>query len=188
MDLKINIINGLIGMNISQGKMNIDYGKSNFHMQTKNPKINMEITQPKVNIDQTKPLGEIGLKKITDFIKTNVEKGKQVCLQGISRIVQQGNELAMIEAGNTAIPRQSEYNAFDQYKKEVNVDFIPKSRPEISLEEGTVKINFKKGEVNIENKPQEVNLDYTLGKVEIYLKQKPFIDIEYIGNKLDIKI
>lgn len=188
MDLRITTRHGLVGINTTQGKMNINYGKSNFRIQTKKPKMNMEITQPKVKIDQSKPLAEIGLKKISDFIKTNAGKGKQVCSQGISRIVQQGNELARIETGSNAISSQARYNAFDQYKKEVNIDFIPKSRPQVDLQEGKVDINLEKGEVSIQSKPQEVNLDYNVGKIEVYLRQKPFIDIEYTGNNLDFKI
>lgn len=188
MDLKITTRHGLIGMNTTQGKMNIDYGKSNFRMETKNPKIDMNITQPKVMIDQTKPLAEIGIKKISDFIKTNAGEGKAVCSKGIARIVQQGNELARIETGNNAISSQARYNAFDQYKKEVNIDFIPKSRPKVDLKEGKVDINLEKGEVSVQSKPQDVNLNYNAAKVEVYIRQNPFIDIEYIGNHLDFKI
>lgn len=188
MDLRITTTHGSIGMNITQGKMNIDYGKSNFDIQTKNSKIDMEITQPKVNIDQSKPMREMGLKNIFDFIDTNVQRGRRAALSGIAKTVHQGNELARIETGSSPISSQARYNAFDQFKKEVNIGFIPKSRPEINLDEGSVNINVERGEVNVQSKSQEVNLNCILGKVEIYLRQKPFIDVEYIGNNLDIKI
>lgn len=188
MDLRITTRHGLIGINNTQGNMNIDYGKPNFNIQTKKPKIDMEITQPKVKIDQSKPLAEMGLNDIFDFIKTNVNRGKQAALGGIGKIVQQGNELARIETGVNPIPSQARYNAFDQFKKEVNIGFIPKSRPEIDLDEGRVNIDLERGEVDVKSKPQKVNLNYSLGKVEIYLRQKPFIDVAYTGNSLDIKI
>jgi hypothetical protein len=188
MDLRITTKQGLIGINATQGKMNIDYGKSNFNIQTKNPEIDINITQPKVKIDQSKPLAEMGLNDIFGFIKNNVNKGRQAALNGIGKIASQGNELARIEAGGNVISRQAQYNAFEQYKKEVNIDFVPKSRPEIDLNEGKVDINLKRGDVSIQSKPQDVNLNYSVGKAEIFLRQKPFIDIEYIGNHLDFKI
>lgn len=188
MDLRITTQNGFIGINTTPGKMNIDYGKSNYNLQTRNPKIDMEITQPKVKIDQTKPLAEIGLKNIFDFTSSNVQKGRQAAFRGIGKIAKQGDELARIEMGSNIIASQAEYNAFEQNKKEVNIDFIPKSRPKIELKEGKVNINVQEGEVDIQSKPQDVNLNLNRGKVEIYLRQKPFIDIEYIGNHLDFKL
>lgn len=188
MDLRITTQNGFIGINTTPEKMNIDYGKSNYNFQTKNPSIDMQITQPKVKIDQSKPLAEIGLKKVFDFISSNVQKGRQAAFRGIGRIASQGDELARIETGSNVIASQAEYNAFDQNKKEANIDFIPKSRPKIDLEKGKVNINLQEGEVDIQSKPQDVDLNLDRGKVEIYLRQKPFIDIEYIGNHLDFKL
>ncbi|WP_432662666.1 DUF6470 family protein [Wukongibacter baidiensis] len=188
MDLKITMRQGLIGLNVNQGTMNIDYGKSNYKMKTRDPKIDMEITQPEVMIDQTIPLAEIGLKKVTELIKTSARNGRQECLEGIGKIVQQGNELSRIDTGVDPIPSQAKYNAFDQKMKEVNIDFIPKSRPEITLNEGKVEINLQEGDVDIESKPQDVHLDLNRAKVEVYIRQKPFIDIEYIGNSLDMSI
>lgn len=188
MNLKITTQNGFIGINTAAGKMNIDYGKSNFKLQTKKPQIDMQISQPKVKIDLSKPLEEIGLSKIDNFIKANAQKYRQAALSGIKKIASQGNELAMIETGSNVIASQAQYNAFDQNKKEVNIGFIPKSRPKIELEEGKVSISLQKGKVDIQNKPQDVNLNFNRGKVEIYLRQNPSIDIEYIGNGLDFKI
>lgn len=188
MDLKITMRQGFIGLNINRGAMNIDYGESNFRMETRDPKINMEITQPKVRIDQTKPLAEIGLKEVEELIKTSVRNGRQACLSGIGKIVRQGNELSRIHSGVNPIPSQAKYNAFDQNMKEVNIGFIPKSRPKITLDEGNVEIDLLEGEVNIENRPQDVYLDVDIAKVEVYIRQKPFIDIEYVGNNLDMSI
>ncbi|WP_432407093.1 DUF6470 family protein [Wukongibacter sp. M2B1] len=188
MDLKITMRQGFIGLNINQGSMNIDYGKSNFNMEIKDPKIDMEITQAKVMIDQTRPFSEAGLKKIDEFNRMNTEKARQACLQGIGKIVRQGNELARIDTGVNPIPSQAKYNAFDQDIKEFNIGFIPKSRPEITLNEGRVEINLQEGYVNIENRPRDVYLDVNRANVEVYIRQKPFIDIEYIGNNLDMSI
>ncbi|MCT4566294.1 MAG: DUF6470 family protein [Maledivibacter sp.] len=188
MDLMITTTNGAIGINAIQGKMNIDYGKSNFNIQTENPEIDINITHPKVEIDQTKPLAEMGLQDIFDFIKNNASRGRQAALNGIGKIASQGNELASIETGSNVISRQAQYNAFKQYKREVNIDFIPKSRPEIDLREGIVNINLEEGEVEIDNEPQEVNLNFNKGQVKIYLRQKPSIAIEYIGKNLDMNI
>lgn len=188
MNLRITTRHGFIGINGTQGKTNISYGKSNFAMGIKAPKIHMDITQPKVKIDQTKPLSEIGQGKVFDLIRSNVKKSKEAIFRAIAKTVQQGNELARIETGRNVIAEQAKDNAFGQSIQEFNIDFIPKSRPEIDLEEGRVEINLEEGDVDIESAPTEVNLDISRGKVEIYLRQKPFIDVEYVGDNLNMSI
>jgi len=188
MDLRITTRQGLIGINTTQGKMNINYGKTKYYLQVKHPKIDMEVTQPKVKINQEKPLAEMGLKDVFTLTRSKVQEAKQACLNGIGKIARQGDELARIEAGGNPIPEQAEYNAFEQFMKEVNFDLIPKSRPEITLEEGKVYTNLEEGKLEVLGKPQEVNLNFSRGKIEIYLRQKPFIDVEYIGNNLDMII
>lgn len=188
MSLRISTTPALIGININQGKMNIDYPKGNFNIDITQPQTELEIEQVKVKIDQTKPLAEIGLKNYVQFTKEYANKGKQTAMQGIARIVSEGNELASIEGGASVISIQAERNAFGRSKKEVNYDAIPKSRPKIDITGGTVEARVHKGEVNIDLKAEMPSISYIRGNVDIYIKQRHNIDIEYTGNNLDVRI
>ncbi|MDK2919036.1 MAG: hypothetical protein PWQ37_1769 [Candidatus Petromonas sp.] len=186
--LKINTSPALIGINTTPGKMEITQPKADINMNTEHPRIEIHSEQVRVQIDQYQCFAEAGLKNYLDLTKETVQLAKQAAMQGIERIVRQGNELAAIENGLDPIPNQAEENAFELFKKEFNFDLIPKSRPKIDFKGGTVDIKVHEGKVNMDIKVNKPQINYTPGKVEIYLRQKNSIDIQYVGGNMDTKI
>lgn len=180
--LKINTIRPQIQINITKGQIGIRQPKGEQSIHTTMPKVKIESEKPKVIIDQYQCFAESGLKNYLDLTKEAARLGYQKVLEGITRIVEDGNRMAQIENGMPpAIPELAEKNAWEEL--DYNIDVIPKSRPKIDVK-GSLKIDWELGKANIDYKINKPIINFQRGKVEVYLKQKPSIDIRYVDARI----
>ncbi|MCT4619792.1 MAG: DUF6470 family protein [Marinisporobacter sp.] len=185
MQLRITSKVAQIGINRTPGKLEINQSKPEINMKTQPPKIQIKSEQSKVQIDQYPCFKEEGQKNVEDLIKDQAVFAKQKAQQGISRIVRQGNQMAAIENKRDVIPSQAKENAHDLFNKEADVGVIPKSRPKINFAGGKAETTAEWGKVNINAKVSKPNINYTKGQLEIYLKQKNSLNIEWVGEKFN---
>lgn len=186
--ITINTTPALIGIQTIRSKLEIMQPKAEVNMNIEHPKVEIHTEQVKAQIDQYECFAEAGLKNYLDLTREAAQLGKQAVMQGIERIVRQGNELAAIENQTDPIPYQAEENAFELFNKDYNIGTIPKSRPKIDFKGGTVDIKVHEGKVNLDVKINKPRIDYIPSKVEIYMRQKNSIDIQYVGEKIDINV
>lgn len=180
--LQINTIRPQIQINTINGQMEIRQPKGEQSIHTTMPKVKIESETPRVIIDQYQCFAESGLKNYLDLTKEAARLGYQKVLEGITRIVEDGNRMAQIENGMPpAIPELAEKNAWEEL--DYNIDTIPKSRPKIDVE-GSLNIDWELGRVNIDYKINKPIINFQRGKVEIYLKQKPSIEIKYVDERV----
>jgi hypothetical protein len=184
--IRISRIDGLIGINTTHAKMSISQPKADFEMSTKLPKVQIHIEPIQIQIDQQQCFNESGLKDYSTLTRDNAMEAKQAALAGIARRVDEGNLMAAIENGNDAIAEIAYNNSFTTHI--FNMETMPKSRPVIDFVGGTVDIRVDEGFVDIKSKPNKPIIDVEVGDVEIYLRQKPELNIEFIGNELDEKL
>ncbi len=109
-------------------------------------------------------------------------------MKGIERRVSQGNQMIDIHKDFNPISQQADYNAFELFNKQFTFETMPKSRPKIELKEGKPHIEVHKGRVNFDVKVNKPIINYSRGSVEIYLRQKNSIDIQYVGKEVDKKV
>ncbi|WP_069650367.1 DUF6470 family protein [Caloranaerobacter ferrireducens] len=182
MPLQITTTKPIIQINTTNGQMNIRQPKGEQNIETTMPRVKIESEKPRVIIDQYQCFAESGLKNYLDLEKQAAMLGYQRVLEGIARIVEDGNRMAQIENGMPpAIPELAEKNAWEEF--DYNIDIIPKSRPKIDVE-GSLNIDWELGKVNIDYKTNRPIINFQRGKVEIYLKQKPSIEIRYVDVKI----
>lgn len=156
---------------------------SQLNMETEPGRLEMHTEQVKVLIDQTQCFDESGLKSNASLIEDNASYGKQMAMRGISRMVDQGNRLADISAGNP-MPEQAQYNAFGMFKSEFGMVTMPKSRPEFTVVGGTVDINVTRARVLNNTQVQAPSISFTPAKIEIYLEQENRLDISVIDEEV----
>jgi hypothetical protein len=185
MEIRINTTPALIGINRTPGKMEIQQPKADINMNTTLPKVEIHTEPVKVQIDQYPCRAEAGLKNYIDLTKDNASFSKQKAMEGIARIVRQGNEMATIQNNQDPIPQQADENAYHLFEKEFNFDLIPKSRPNIDFVGGAVDIKPIEGKVNMDVKVNKPIIQYQRGKVEVYLRQKNNLNIEWVGGKFN---
>lgn len=185
MDLKITTTPAQIGIKTTPARLEIQQPKADVALNIEHPRVEIDSEPIQVQIDQYQCFAEAGLKNFLDLTKEGAQIAKNKAMQGIERIVSQGNALAAIHQGGNPIADQAEENAFHLDDAEFNFDLIPKSRPKIDFIGGEVDIKVIEGKVNPKVKVNKPIVDYTRGKVEIYLKQKNSINIEYVGKKFN---
>lgn len=184
--IKITSTNALIGIQTTPAKMSIRQPKADFDMRQKHPKIILNTEPVKITIDQSQCFSEAGLKGYMELTDDAAARGRQAVLEGIGRIVSEGNTLAAIENKHDAIAEIAASNFIQVAER--NIDFIPKSRPKFDVVGGNVDISVDEGTVEINSKQNRPIIDVEVGSVEISLRQHPSISFEYIGKEIDKKL
>lgn len=181
--LRITSTAALIGIKTTPTNISISQPKADFEMHQKHAKVRVKTEPIEIRIDQRQCFNEAGLKDNKAFMEDNAQEAEQDLLQGIDRIVSEGNMMAAIENNTDAIVEIALNNSIKIY--DFNVDFVPKSRPQIEFLGGNVDIQVDEGYVELKSKPNNPVIDVEVGGVEIYLRQNPELKIEYIGNNVD---
>ena len=187
MDLRITTTPALIGIDRTPRKLEIQQPKADMALNIEQARVEINTEPGQVQIDQSQCFAEAGLKDIFELTRDNADFARQKAMEGIARIVRQGNDLANIHLGGNPIADQAEENSVFWANREFNFDLIPKSRPKIDFTGGTVDIQVVEGKVNPQVKVNKPVINFTPGNVGIYLRQKNSIEIEYVGNKLDVQ-
>lgn len=159
-------------------------GPNSLQIRTQASKLEMHTEQVKVKIDQSACFEESGLKSNASLIREHADYGKHKGLEAIGKIVEQGNQFASIERGIDPIPDQAEYNAFEQFVRDWNIGFIPQSRPKIDFVGGTVNFRHEPAKVINETQKTKPHINYTRGKVDIYVAQYNKVEL----SVLDLKV
>lgn len=177
----------LIGLQTTNAQMNLKNPLPSIEIETTPGSLNAHNTLPKVEIDQSQCFSESGLKGIFELTAENAQYSVQQMLASTGRIAAQGDELTMISSGANIIAEQGYSNAFDQFDRDWNMVTMPQSRPKITLKEGGVTFNPTPAKVTITPRLTKPEMDYKPGKVDVYLRQKNSIDIQFEGLNLDLK-
>lgn len=139
---------------------------------------------PKVRIDQTQVFADIGLRNPKMYGDYTVSMGKSRAMEGIARRAQEGKSLAAIENGSTVggvIASRVRAESECPY----NIAFIPENAPEIEAEVEKLEVEAPTGGVSLSCELGGVENNAPWAKVEMYLLQKPYFDIEWVGSHYD---
>lgn len=184
--LRITKTDALLGIRTTPTKQRVVQRLADFEMSQKHPKVYIKSEPIRVLIDQSQCFSEAGLKNNTDLLDDLVQRSKQAAVEGIGRVVSEGNILASIENKSNAIADIALNNSIQTI--DFNIDFIPKSRPKFEVVGGTVDITVDEGYVNIKSSANKPEIDVEVGSVEFFMRQNPEIHFSYEGKAIDIKV
>lgn len=182
--LQIQSKPALIGIKYKQPKVNLNFHKPQGNAKIINSRINIRAEAATLEIDQTRCFEEIGLYKTGPLAQKVFADSKNKVLQGIKKMAIEGNTLARIEKNPQAIPNLAKSN-FNK-SKDYTVGMIPKSPPEINIQRGEFQVDLQEGSIDLDNPQWSVQINQVLAPVNIYLQQKSEINIQYLGNQVDI--
>ncbi|OEF99520.1 hypothetical protein BHF71_08760 [Vulcanibacillus modesticaldus] len=148
-------------------------------------KAKIQYNLPKIQIDQSRAwsaLGKVPSLELTARINSNL---RNVVMDTIAKIAQKGDRMAKIHIKQDPIPEFAMENSIDlvglNYEDPASIDNV-----DISVQEGTLDIQFSGGTVKTEVRPNKPIINYIPGKLEVYLQQKNGIEI-YVP-KIDLNI
>jgi hypothetical protein len=183
--VQLNIQNAKIGFQTTPGSWDIRQPSGELEMHTTPLKIEMRSPGGELSIDQSEAWDALGQGSHTTWLNRIYTESKNIVLQGIARIVENGNRMAQIQNNIDPIPEMAAEQAFEpiaiNYLGEtsynnVHIDYRP--RP--------VEYNVTPASLDIRYTPRLPTTQYTPGKFEIYNIQYPKVDI--IPPQIDLKL
>lgn len=185
MDLRITTTPALIGIDRTPGGFDMQQPKADMALNIEHVKVEIQTQHGQVRIDQSQCFSEAGRKPISEVAADTSSFSRQKLMEAIERIVRQGKDMRAIENKADPIVNHAEENAFGWKNKEFAFDLIPKSRPKIDFVGGEVDIQVREGKVNLQVQVNKPIVNYTPDKLDIYLRQRNSIQIEYMGTKFN---
>lgn len=174
--ISIQRIDARIGMSTTPGSFEQRQPKANLQMETRPAQLMMHSPPGELTIDQSRAWDALGVGPHYEMMNRIYSESKNIALQGIARIVEDGNRMAAIHTGENAIADIAQQIYFDSVPFDVrgpasfdNVDIqYIAHRPQIEVQEGQVNINIQA------SKPEFI---YHSGKLDIYMQQYPRVEI-----------
>ena len=147
----------------------------------------MELKQPKgeLIIDQSKAWDALMIGSNATLMNHIYSQSKNIALQGIARIVENGNRMADIVNGGNPFAEIAMQEAF----QDLELDYVSTppsiSNVEIDYQMNKPIINISKAEVHFDVQIQRPEINYNRGKMEVYLLQHAHVEI--IPPQIDLK-
>ena len=176
--LDINITWAQIGINQNPPRLALETHIPNLPRQTRPPEVKIKREEPRIEIEMSHVRGELGFREPLPFARHNAALGREMAAAGTKRKAREGDRLARCCTGEKAIAAIARENSVDS--AEVNLALWPTRPPVIKVDTGGLKIDVQPGGTGIDYAPARVGGDFTWGKVQVYLRQKPGIEIRAV--------
>lgn len=182
--IQIRQQNAQIGINADLGVLDIKQPKATFEITTERPVMEIHAEKGVLYIDSSKAWDALGHGPALETMNKIYSRVHEVAMQGIAKIVEDGNRLAAIQCGGNAIAeiakeKGAEFFEFefmgDASSGNVSMHYVP----------GNLDIQVEQGKVNITSHPNRPEINYTRGKLDIYMMQYPKVEI--IPPQIDTK-
>lgn len=150
--------------------------------------LEIEQTPSRLEIDQTQARYDVNLKDTHTMTRDFAHEAKQKVLEGVARRVSEGNRLAAIERGGSPIADIAREKATPP-PLDYKVGMVPShGAVKINFTSAHLQLNWKIGGVTVDPQIHKPTHEYTPGKVEVYLKQKESLTIDFTTHEVDIKL
>jgi len=175
----------LLGIDADPGKQEMSQPRATLEITTERSKLEMRQPQGELDIDQSRAWDALGLGNMLESMNRIYSQAKNVALQGIARIVENGNRLAAIHLDTNAFADIAEQQKFEHFELDY---FGPASFDNVDIHYTARKpeISYEPAKVNIYSHPNRPEHIYHRGKLDIYMIQYP--KVEFTPPQLDVKI
>lgn len=166
----------LIGIDADLGTQDIKQPKATYEMQIERPQ--QEIRQPQgdLQIDQSRAWDALGVGPVLQSMSRIYSQSKDIALQGIARIVENGNRMAAIHLHGNPIAEIAKQLTFEhpefEYYGEAAYDNV-----DITYTANKAEINVIDGKVNVNAQVNPPEISYYRGKLDIYMRQYATVEI-----------
>lgn len=182
--LQITTIPISIEIKVTNAKFEIaDKKQPKVNITTENGGYVMKAEPLKINIDTYEARKSLGYGHMTDgdMLKQKASEGFTLAFQGTAKIAAQGDQLARgLSPADIAIQ-----NARAGATIETIMEFLPKEGADITFDGGTLNIDYQMGSQEFDwDIAQRVPMEFIPGSVELIVRDRPRVEIEYIGGPL----
>jgi hypothetical protein len=174
--IQIQQLYGKIGIETTNASQEMRQPRATYEVTTTRPQVDIRSPRGELIIDQSRAFDALGLGGTLQALSRVYEQSKEIGLQGIADIVQNGNQMAAIQTHQDAIAAIAGVEAFKESFMETRgeASYLNVSEQYIAHKP---EVNVTNGEVNINTHPNPPEVTYNPGKVNIYMLQWPKIEI-----------
>jgi hypothetical protein len=174
-----------LGIDYDIGRQEIRQPRAAFELTTERPKLDIHAETGVLYIDSSKAWDALGHGPFLETMNRIYARAREVALQGIAKIVEDGNRLAAIHEGGNAIAEIAREKGAEFFEFEFMGD-ASFDNVDLHYEPGKLDIQVEDGKVNLYTHPNPPEHNYTRGKLDIYMMQYPKVEI--IPPQIDIKV
>lgn len=184
MDLRITQQPALIGLNIHKPAIKLNTTLP--YLGVKTTPVSLQIDNPpaKLEIDWTQCRADMGLKNQQIFCRDTAQLSLSQGLEAIGTIAAEGDTLGSIEA-STSVEQLIASRLQAESEVDYNIILMPEHPPEVNVETNGVKVTLEPREINCDLQRGILENNTEWAKVDMYLLQKPSINVEWVGSYYD---
>jgi len=160
-----------------------EYTQPRVNIKSTNGGYVMQAEPLKLNIDTYQARKSLGYGNMTDgdMLKQKAQEGFSIAFQGTAKVASEGDQLARGASPSEIALNNARAGATVQ----TIMEFLPKEGADITFDAGTLNIEYQMGEQDIDwDVHPESPLEFIPGSVEFIVRDRPRVEIEYIGEPI----
>lgn len=168
------------------GQMLIEQPPVQVSMKTEPAQVHISREPSKLYIDQSRAWAVYALIPPVTVTKIIVDNVKQIYPQIVAKITRDGDRMADFHlSGNVFAELAREWTrplieydiAGPASRLNVDLEFIPEQ----------LEMHVEGGDFHYKVKPQKPRIEHVPARVDIYLRQRPYIKIDWVGQHVDMR-
>jgi hypothetical protein len=179
-----------IGMHRTPSSLETRTHNAEINVQHESTKIKIDFKRPSIKIDNSGTWDNLGYRDIVSFMKAQARKGYQRYLKYVGETSADGERLSAIEKGGNPIRDIAVREAYETD----GADPIGRAAPPKFDVEGYIEIDVQNNKldpfagVTMKATRAEIDFYYTPSRLSIYLEQKAYLNITYLGENVDLTV
>ncbi|UQZ84394.1 hypothetical protein SK3146_03640 [Paenibacillus konkukensis] len=175
-----------IGIDADMGQWDIEQPRATQELTTTPSRLDMHTQPGQLSIDNSKWHDALGFGPSLEAFSRIYSECKNIALQGIAKIVEDGNRMAAIQTGENAFSALAKESTKDidfyeyMYMGDASLDNI-----DMSYQPAKVDIQYTPAHVEHHVTVNPPKIHYQRGKLDIYMKQ--YASVEFIPPSIDTK-
>lgn len=176
--IRITTTNAHIGIHQKRPYLHTHTYLPHVPRRTRYPRVILRREEPYLTIDQSHVRAELGYRQRPDFDRYAAQKGQRAALKGIKKMAREGDRMTRFYSGENAIAAIARESSFT--RAELNIACWPTRPPDITVNTGGLDIHLQPGSTSSDYRPAQVQGDFTWALVQVYMRQKPDIEIKAV--------
>lgn len=169
-ELKIN--DARLELNSASAELKITRDKGGLHMKSSPVRLNIDTFEARNSVVPT----------TARSITQNAQKGQQRAYDVGSKHSQEARMFREAQIGEDVITRIAAQSVAQS--SDFKLDFLPKAGPNITYQAPDLSIQYEMDKLNFDWRIGGLNLEFVPGSVELVVKQRPDVIIEYVGEPI----
>ncbi|MDE7361690.1 MAG: hypothetical protein K2N38_07135 [Oscillospiraceae bacterium] len=160
-----------------------EYTQPRVNIKTQNGNFVMQAEPLKLNIDTYEARKSLGFGHMTDgdMLKQKAQEGFSIAFQGTAKVASEGDQLARGMSPSEIALNNARAGATVQ----TIMEFLPKEGADITFDAGKLNIEYQMGSQDIDwDVHPDSPLEFIPGSVEFIVRDRPRVEIEYIGDPI----